>query len=110
MIDLKPCPFCGGEAHFERIGDRRQSTIISCEDCGACLENGETFNHGTSWNTRADATRISALEAENARLREALNSIHNWLVCYPIVGDADMCSSIPDMEETARAALGDDHD
>lgn len=51
-VELKPCPFCGGEAAIERLGDNRRSTIISCVDCGCCLENGETFKHGTLWNTR----------------------------------------------------------
>lgn len=48
---LLGCPFCGGISEFERIGDNRISTIISCSDCGCRLESGETFNHGASWNT-----------------------------------------------------------
>lgn len=50
---LAPCPFCGGEAEIERVGDARQSTIYSCTDCGCRLETGETFNHGAAWNRRA---------------------------------------------------------
>lgn len=52
MEKLLPCPFCGGEAEFERIGTARFSTIVTCQDCGCTLETGETFNHGKTWNTR----------------------------------------------------------
>lgn len=52
-MELKPCPFCGGVATFERLGDSRTSTIVRCEDCGCSLENPETFDHGKQWNTRA---------------------------------------------------------
>lgn len=50
--ELKPCPFCGGEADLERRGDRHVSTIVACLECGCRLENGETFDHGSAWNTR----------------------------------------------------------
>ena len=72
MSELKPCPFCGGEAAFERLGCRKASTVVACGDCGAALENGETFKHGRAWNTRApdprDA-RIAELEVEVRQLR-----------------------------------------
>ena len=50
---LLPCPFCGSEAEFERIGYRRKSTIVTCTSCGCSLETGEEWNHGRQWNTRA---------------------------------------------------------
>jgi len=50
---LLPCPFCGGEAYFERIGDRRQSEIVRCEDCGCSLESSNTGGlKTTDWNNR----------------------------------------------------------
>jgi Lar family restriction alleviation protein len=52
--ELKPCPFCGEAAEFKRLGDRRASTIVSCTYCGASLECGEEWDHGSAWNTRAD--------------------------------------------------------
>jgi len=58
--DLLPCPFCGGKATIERIGDRLQSTIYSCDCCGCTLETGEECGHGTGWNTRSDRAGLLA--------------------------------------------------
>lgn len=47
---------------------------------------------------------------ERDRLREALEKLHSWLVCHTIADADDMMQSAPDMEQTARQALGDPHD
>lgn len=52
MIELLPCPFCGGEAEIIRFGNRRQSTQYSCNQCGCHLETNEERDHGTRWNER----------------------------------------------------------
>jgi len=49
---LLPCPFCGHDAEFEREGTGRQSCIVTCTDCGARHESGDTWNSGHSWNRR----------------------------------------------------------
>ena len=56
-VKLLPCPFCGAEAEFERIGTRRVSTIISCTMCGASMETGEEWDHGKAWNRRVASER-----------------------------------------------------
>lgn len=55
---LAPCPFCGGEAEIERVGDARKSTIYSCTNCGCSLETGEQFNHGAAWNRRSPPAAV----------------------------------------------------
>ena len=51
--ELKPCPFCGGEAHIDRMGTGRASMSISCEDCGTNMETGETWiDENSHWNQR----------------------------------------------------------
>lgn len=69
-VELKPCPFCGGEASIERFGNTRVSTQYHCDDCGCFLETGEEFNHGRVWNRRP-ALASSGDHAELARLAEA---------------------------------------
>ena len=79
---LKPCPFCG--CAFPAVGydgdaktlGRKECITARCRQCG-----GETRKFSsqaeaiTAWNTRADDDRIEALQAENAKLREALRRI-----------------------------------
>lgn len=48
--------------------------------------------------------------AEGVGVREALNTIHNWLVCWPITTPADMMSACHEMEQLAAAALLSDTD
>ncbi len=53
---LDPCPFCGGEAEFERVGTPRQSCIVTCRNCGARHESSdENERSGASWNSRVAA-------------------------------------------------------
>lgn len=53
MIDLLPCPFCGGYAEFERMGGPRHSCVVAYTDCGCRLESNEMHpNSGKAWNTR----------------------------------------------------------
>ena len=71
---LKTCPFCGGEAEFnsDEFGES-----VCCKSCGASLSNGVYGEEGrklasADWNSRPIENE---LEAENKRLREALESI-----------------------------------
>ncbi len=51
--ELLPCPFCAGKAEYERLGDGRQSCIITCTDCGCKLESNEReWTNGWNWNNR----------------------------------------------------------
>ena len=72
--NLKRCPFCGSEAEFnsDEFGEG-----VCCKSCGATLHNGVYGEEGrklasADWNARPIEDE---LEAENARLREALEVI-----------------------------------
>jgi Lar family restriction alleviation protein len=66
---LEPCPFCGGEPRFERIGTSRLSCIVACLDCGASLESNEVgVRSGTNWNRRTLTSRVAELEGALADL------------------------------------------
>lgn len=53
--ELKPCPFCGGAAEYERLGTARNACIIACTECGCRLETGEVWSCGHRWNARHEA-------------------------------------------------------
>lgn len=82
--ELKPCPFCGGQAKVykgQSLYADRIPTRIYCAKCGArtgiCLSERAL----KLWNTRTETPmqkRISELEAENRRLRKTLEEIEDF--------------------------------
>lgn len=64
MVELKPCPFCGGRAEIQQVGDRQRSTIYQCAYCSCRLETGEEWGHGTDWNTRTEASAAVKVKPE----------------------------------------------
>ena len=85
--ELKPCPFCGGEATRITLTDADGSEnvggdVICCTRCSASshVEFGRKENLVSAWNTRAPnealteradmAAEIERLRADVARLRE----------------------------------------
>ena len=56
MTELKPCPFCGGEAEkvYRSTG---QTTQIVCKGCKAQFPKSTNANaYDDAWNTRAERT------------------------------------------------------
>ena len=58
MIELKPCPFCGGEAELVKYGLTGKFEVVQCSDCGARtrvfdpdIKRGESVID--AWNRRA---------------------------------------------------------
>lgn len=81
-VELKPCPFCGGEAEIERYGTPRQSTIVCCTDCGCTIEGPEEFAHGRQWNTRATDPLLDEM-AEALKAMLARESASGRSFCKP---------------------------
>lgn len=62
MSDLKPCPFCGGEAKVER--SLRSFTpelwetydYAKCKKCGARVEGADEAEAIEAWNARYERT------------------------------------------------------
>ena len=61
MSKLLPCPFCGSDAEFERLGTGRCSSIVVCTECGCRVESNEVddFN-GDHWNRRVTEVAMNA--------------------------------------------------
>lgn len=91
MTELKPCPFCGGEAeikHVDWFEPGNYAYGAKCEKCGAESRIGDTEAEAiAAWNTRA------AIEFDNwfylpkpreavAKIAETVNSFdgEKWTV------------------------------
>lgn len=76
IAELKPCPFCGGEATTIYIRDGR---VAVCKSCGT---SGERCHHGpidipsaeerakSSWNTRVPAPSHEAMRVALERIEK----------------------------------------
>lgn len=54
MKELKPCPFCGGEAKYEEFDDGFFNWgRVECKQCGAMITTPPT-NTIEAWNRRAE--------------------------------------------------------
>ena len=59
--ELKPCPFCGGEAEeqFEDAGtvhpSQTERSSVYCPKCDALINGGELEETRKAWNTRPAA-------------------------------------------------------
>ena len=113
MVELKPCPFCGGDIriaqephdnhpvnglwhlfhNYGEIGSRARKCLI------AVPKYFDTEAEAiAAWNTRTDTARIQVLEAENARLREVLDRAREAVWFYY----GDDCSS-----DACRFSIGE---
>lgn len=81
-LNLKPCPFCGGAAHIERMGTRNVSMQIECWECGALMETGEIWiDEHSMWNTRAP-------QSEWISVKDRLPSEDGFVIARSIGGDS----------------------
>ena len=55
MNELKPCPFCGGEAHLEQYQDAPEYfAIVRCSQCDIKAVKDTDEEAIEAWNTRAE--------------------------------------------------------
>lgn len=57
-IDLKPCPFCGGNVRFEKAYSYFHDTVIYCDRCDIVFMmddyDASDDDVARAWNRRAD--------------------------------------------------------
>lgn len=77
--ELKPCPFCGGEAEIIHLddGDNAGGSCVCCTKCQASgnVEFGRKENFVDNWNRRAHPSPTPAADAD--RVREVLEFYGN---------------------------------
>lgn len=110
---LKPCPFCGGEAErftIEEAGPDFGGDVICCQSCGASshVEFGFKENLEDAWNHRTNSPRAVSLEQMADALEGILVNIPHL---YEARRDFDKPNGVSAWEEweqaenDARAAL-----
>jgi Lar family restriction alleviation protein len=85
--ELKPCPFCGGEAEFHSLLPRYDDAFVRCPNCeidgprfgGNDDREGSNAQAIAAWNTRAALREIKELEAKLAE-SEARSEVLETLV------------------------------
>lgn len=55
-IELKPCPFCGGEAELVIDEPFKGFTFVECHECGSRGSISKERQAIKAWNTRAERT------------------------------------------------------
>ena len=65
--ELKPCPFCGGEAETEHCGVGMFSHwVVYCVNCNATIEDINSREEAiAAWNTRAERTTELIVAADD---------------------------------------------
>lgn len=91
--ELKPCPFCGGEAHMPYYGDR-----VECRDCKGSVMTID------AWNTRVDdrvSTPNPVVDHETGnmsdKLRPAVEVLQDIMEIW--------CRDAPNPETKAAAVI-----
>ena len=80
--ELKPCPFCGGEAEFHSLLPRYDDAFVCCPNCeidgprfgGNDDREGSNAQAIAAWNTRAALREIEELEAKVQSLTALLDN------------------------------------
>jgi len=103
--NLKPCPFCGGEAEIWRAkpGSDRKAWIACMARCGVLTREHMTDEEAVdTWNGRADVARIEALERELAEALEDQNALRDRALDRTIRAQRAEAALLPFAEAAAH--------
>jgi len=69
IADIKPCPFCGGEAKHNRGGNSRYGRLwwrVWCDECQYGMHDMEIWNHDFT-RLHEDCREMESIERWNRR-------------------------------------------
>lgn len=99
--DLKPCPFCGGEAYLRSDVSHSKAYFIGCStvDCFGEIHWGQTKNEAIAgWNTRADLIPAMLAEAVQAEREACAEMVDEMALAarksYDVLCDVDHAAKI----------------
>lgn len=104
----RPIDALGGAILASEIDDflaSEQEHVAWTHSCNALCMDGLELWCDRCPHCCKPRTLSKLLEPANAALRDALDEIHNWLVCADIATVEDMAQSFPRMEQLASKAL-----
>ena len=117
MLDLKNCPFCGGEATHRRFTGngftlaRVEYTQVSCQKCRIETEPDQPLGNedraATAWNRRT----LQAVGPEPAVAEQIADAVLDWMVKYDLLdagneyGPAEVLAVLNDLAPSERSAL-----
>ena len=81
MADLKPCPFCGGEAYSDKIGKPLFTIRCTNIDCYAEISKVSYEEAINAWNTRKPMEAVVAELEKYANSRICENHKHGCPHC-----------------------------
>ena len=78
MSELKPCPFCGGEA--ETVGFDAPERWVICKRCKASTESHTCADAAIeAWNTRAERIcKFGFIESDGSLCCSGCGYLFNW--------------------------------
>jgi hypothetical protein len=105
-FNLEPCSFCIGEAEVYREGTSRQSCIVRCTECGACLESNEN-GAGRYWNQRPKEVWYAECLLTTSLDSQVLVRIEKALQSHIELGRevAQMGAQVPDFAHVVKRLL-----
>jgi len=72
MSEIKPCPFCGADTHYEYL-DRTRFYYIQCNNCNAMARGAATYEGAVNyWNMRHYDYDVPAIVKKVQRMEAAL--------------------------------------